>query len=687
MRKFINCMLFSLLLVGWTVDAAAQALPKNATCADYTSFILEEKGRHAGIQEESPAKNQGQQLRAPRRSQTFSVTSPTVHPKSWYQALPDVTWDGGSQNITEPFTNVDGMMALVERVYTDKTIPGFKYSEPLQCDIPYQTIQQGWDIYGMNYEPFTITTRNYDTYIYGIAVRDSASNIIASWFPGDDGTTLPQGWSCNATIRTYSYSNQDCAYIGTRTSGGTITIDPSSFVNRTVGGVAQLVVWYAAEAATTITVNGDEWDVTTSWQGTYTEVIGCVDAPDDAGYTVMLVKLQDNFEQRAPEYTYSRAELRNYFQTYIKEIQLLTDGMRVDEGTADAGTVFAYTGDLNKFYFIGKGKMYFLNSLNKYAADRAPFYSMYEEFSPYVSGGVESHADFYEKMKQGVTYPIIHDCEGVIYMEHWFAMTGQEGDQANRVNSLVFYIPDNRGVNGQKQTYDPEHQPTVGMYMIDLYADVEPSSTPDFYTVTVDWYDNLDEITHTDNIPQTYKLYEIRYNEQTGQNDTTLVYEGPNTTWTQDYPVGDPTYYDLHYYVIGTPTDATNQDTFFAKSNTDDVTIPGKEDFLGLQWWRYESDYVTDDGINQEVNYYRNWLAPHALAVQGETGITAGNVGTAGRTLTLYRDDNNGNVIPVIDLELMMDGNKAYYRIKYRPNTQKIEPGYNEDGERTSTNN
>lgn len=102
--------------------------------------------------------------------------------------------------------------------------------------------------------------------------------------------------------------------------------------------------------------------------------------------------------------------------------------------------------------------------------------------------------------------------------------------------------------------------------------------------------------------------------------------------------MGDPSYYDLHYYVIGTPADATNKDTFFAKSNTDDVTIPGKSDFVGLQWWRYESDYVTDDGTNQEVNYYRNFLAPHALSVQGEAGINAGNVGTAGRTLTLYRE-------------------------------------------------
>ena len=82
------------------------------------------------------------------------------------------------------------------------------------------------------------------------------------------------------------------------------------------------------------------------------------------------------------------------------------------------------------------------------------------------------------------------------------------------------------------------------------------------------------------------------------------------------------------------------------------------------------------------MNYYRNFLAPHALAVQGQSGINAGNVGAAGRKLTLYRDDT-----PVIDLELVIGSdNKAYYRIKYRPNTQQIEPGYNENGE-LNTNN
>ena len=256
------------------------------------------------------------------------------------------------------------------------------------------------------------------------------------------------------------------------------------------------------------------------------------------------------------------------------------------------------------------------------------------------------------------------------------------------MNSLVIYIPDNRGQSTELQTYDPEHQPTVGMYVIDLYADIEPSSTPDYYTVTVEWFDNLDVITHSEGIEQTYKLYEIMDKDGDGVMDTTLVYTGPNSTWTFDYPVGDPSYYDISYYVVGTPTAATNPDTFFAKSNTDDVTVPGTRDFLGLQWWRYESDYVTKDTKNTEVNYYRNFLAPHALAVQGHAGINAGNVGTEGRTLTLYRNDGTTE-IPIFYLDLIMNGNKAYYRIRHvnRQANQQVEPGYNEDTGELETNN
>ena len=407
--------MFGLLLaVGWTNGAQAQALPKhkvtpNVANVGKMSFQKEEIGRPATYQ---GIANQGtQQFRAPLRSQNFSVTSPVTHPKSWYQNLDPVTWDGGSQNITEPFTDVDGMMALVERVYTDKVIPGFKYSEPHQCDLPYQTIQHGWNIIGNNYEDVKITTSNQYCDLYAIVLYDGNGDPIKSWDAYNDGTSLPSEWP---TTGNWVGDSQGYTYFS---NGGTVTIPGTELQNST--GYAYVLAYAFNRSAygysTTLRVGNDTWGynsvnvtATNDLDNTGILTVGCITPPDDPGYTVMLIKLQDDFSlSNIPQYTSTKNELRQFFSTYIKEIDLLTDGMRVHNGEPEAGTVFAYTGDLNKFYYIGKGKMGYLRSLDMDSLDRAPFYSMYEEFSPYVAGGSEDHSDFYERLKHQETYPVV----------------------------------------------------------------------------------------------------------------------------------------------------------------------------------------------------------------------------------------------------------------------------------------
>ncbi len=727
-RKFTILMFGLLLAVGWTSDASAQKLPQgtpwyqNAFFQRMTKPMMMESSNAQPIEWSSKAQLEGvdgQPSRAPKRA-NYTQTAPVTHIKSWYDGK-HYSWYNaqgvlqGSPSYTEPVTDSCQMYWFIRSLYADPAMPGIKYAEADNVDLAYDGCDFGYWLSGDATQDITIDM-NSNCYITYIALYEYGSNQPFSYYDVDDGDTPPSGWSM--PIKSYMTRERDsnngwyywrmptgytdfytCFRISSSVLAGHGGIrvyvnarNTSSTANRTN---TYRVSWYDYNNATYYNGNAELHLLNSTWGGQESLVHGPVTVPTENGYSVVLVKLKDDFTGRAEEETLTDSALYSFYNKYVSELQLLTDGLRVQEGTSNAGTLFAYTGDVNKFFYISKGKTYqFGGSENAWTtrdgnyeryADRAPFYHMYEEFSPYVESGTEDHSDFYEKLKQGTTYPVVHDCQSVIHMLHWFAMSGDEGTNENRVNSLVLYIPDQRGVSGSR-TYEEAHQPTVGMYMIDLYADIEPSTTPDYYTVTVDWYDNLDVITHSDGIPQTYYLYEIRDKDGDGDMDTTLV--TPNgtsqATWTYDYPVGDPSYYDISYYVIGTPTEATNQDTFFAKSNTDDVTVPGKYDFLGLQWWRYESDYVTDDGENQEVNYYRNWLAPHALAVQGETGITAGNVGTTGRTLTLYRDDNKGNVIPVMDLELIMSGNKAYYRIKKRPNTQVIEPGYDENGEKNN---
>lgn len=708
-KKLTTTLLGLLLAVGWTSSASAQLLPgvqerhqEMRVAVKATKAV-----KHAGTPEKATANQQHGSLKAnaPKRTQNYDLNATVVHPKSWYQALPNVTWSGGSQNITEPFTTAKGMMALLKRIYTDSEIPGAKYSAPRNCDIPYQTIQHGWDIVGTNYLDDAIVKVNSNTLIiYQITIEDVEGNVLRTLTP--DNTTFPStSWS------TYTSSYYSSYWYAKSSSGAAVSI-PASWLQNTSGG-ANITVdcvstnqYYSTTSQDTLSIGNQTYDyakdgIPYSSQHSYTlqyTFPGTITPPDENGYTVCLVKLYDGINMTdadmAPEYTATTEELENYFTTYVKEIQLLTDGLRVASGTSNAGTVFAYTGDLNRFFFLSKGKMFYYSSIQGLDYDRAPFYSMYEEFSANDVSDQTGFTDFYEKMKQGTTYDIKHDCMGVNYRQHYFSMSGKQGTTENRVNSLVFYIPDQRGIlNSDWREYDPNHLPTVGMYMVDLYAEVEPSTTPDYYTVTVHWHDNLDDLTHTENIPQTYTLYETKINPETGQVETHVVYTGMDTSWNFDYPVGDPSYYDISYYVVATPVGEggttenptyTNPD-FFAKSNTDDVTIPGKSDFLGLQWQRYESDYVILNP-QEQVNYYRNWLAPHALSVQGEAGITAGNVGTNGRTLTLYRGET-----PIMYLDLIMDGNKAYYRIRHinKEANQQVEDGYDpETGElKPNTNN
>ena len=695
MRNKFLILLFGLLLaVGWTSSAQAQRLPessrapmfKSASTEKMKTNVVDKKNSLASLFSQASTPKMNAPMMAPLRTPN-TITADVTHIREWYDGK-SYTWypslQSGTAGIeakyTDVATNPYQMAFMVMNVYMDPNMPGIQFNEAYHQLARYPNIGNGWGITGNSFDDVTITTSGSNAVIAAIIISDGNDNELAEWYPANQ-EAFPSNWTSSKTIRTTTYSdnngtNYRCAYMN---NGGTITIPSSEFSSTTTGKINIMV--YSARnnsSAATITFGGATATLTNVWSGWNIDVAAQVQRPYENGYTVMLVKVKSDATD-FPATTSTATGLIDSCFSKFESIELLTDGLRVAEGTSNAGTVFAYTGTLNRFFYISKGKTALFTQY-------APFYLMYEEFSPTTVDEGAEITDFYEKMRQGTTYNIIHDCESVAFREHYFSMSGKQGTAENLVNSLVLYIPDDRSKSPTSDGYvsrDYDHQPTVGMYMIDLYADIEPSSDPDYYTTTVTWEDNLDVITHSDDIPQTYYLYEIWDKDHDGDMDTTLVYTGPNTSWTSsqdpdhgDFHVGDPTAYDVHYYVIGVPTNATNPDTFFAKSNTDDVTVPGTTDFIGLQWWRYESDYVTNNGQKREVNYYRNWLAPHALSTSNQAGISAGNVGTNGRTLTLYREDE-----PIIDLELVMNGNKAYYRIKYRDRAtnQQVEPGYNEN--------
>lgn len=711
MNKKILTMLFGLLLaVGWTSSASAQRLPMKLVDAPRTMELNRENPR--GTHSEAVPKwfSKGERLNAPKRSTQFNVTANVVHDKAWYASKAPVTWGSNSKLLTEPFTDPDGMIALLKRVYTDRTIPGIKFSAAWGCDVPYQTIQYGWNILGTNYNEDVKIIINSNIRLYTIEIRRPDGSIIKDWTAPQtsySGSNFPSEWTTSRTLQRYTWENT--AYTYYMNGGGTITIPASDLQND--GGYASIYIG-AVSIATNPTednswlqVGNDTFDYGTSviqnddiYYYHPMTVPGTITPPDENGYTVMLVKLYDGQNPNdlthptdsAPEYTHSEAELRSYFETYVKEIQLLTDGLRVGEGTDKAGTAFTYSGDLNRFYFISKGKMAYMSSLDILAFDLAPFYSMYEEFSPTTSAATQDEVtDFFDRMRQEETYPVKHDCQSVNYLQHYFSMSGKMGTNENPISNLVFYIPDNRGSSSTWRTYVANHQPNVGMYIIHLNAAVQAiPNDPDHYNVNVTWTSNLSHIAGDTDVPQIYYLF------ATYENGTTVLLTPDGTddlSYLHNVDTGDPNGYPISYYVIGMPFVDNNNDgindytgtnvfdeidtDFQAKSNTETVNIPGKNDFVNLERVRYESDYDVVD----ELNYYRNFFTVKNIPTTGTNGVTKDYVGTNGKSLVLLRGGDK-----VIYLDLKMEGDKCYYRFRYVDRT--IEDGYNEDGNKNTNN-
>ena len=715
MKKKLTTFMFGLLLaVGWTNVAQAQLLPQGKANVFKAKFDFSAPASPA-VQKQNPnpteavpllGKSKRPMLGAPRRAAQFDEVSSVVHPKSWYEQWSYTYNDGTGQqtaSFTAPATNPYQMMALTSLIYKESVFPGIKYSKPLNKDLEYPRIQFGWNITGDHFPDITISTTASQLNIQSIKITNESGTTLVNWsaannYYNTNWVNLPDGWTAKHTsdnttvgttkLRRGTTSGWTTYVYGYLAGGGEITIPGSQFSGK---GYSQLnfeIVARSSSGTNSIYINGNGWNLpSSSWytlDNSENPVYAGVTPPEENGYTVLLVKLKDevNYSStQAPEFTFSATDLYNYFNTYIDEMQLLTDGLRVgqniDGQLVDGGTLFSYSGTLNRFYFIGKGKMatigadesqYFSDG-SRYA-DRAPFYCMYEEFSPTEQDNTTGIDDFYAKMVAGESYHIKHDCMSVNYMEHFFSMSGKDGTDPKSVSNLVFYIPDYRGTDSTDiawRNYDINNQPRVGLYTIRLQADAQRAAdynkeNPE-YTVTVTWQSNLASIVDNQ-VPQTYELYEVVYDENGNIVERKLLTTTQDiTSYTYNVPQRNESY-TITYQVKGYPTNATNKDSFFAWSNFDDVVIPGLFDFLLLKRDHYESDFV----ISQLKNYYRNYIYPTNLAPN--TGMTIEQLKQDWpedqiAKYTLYRDHTG-----IAQLWVRAIGKKVYYKITYIPETQ-----------------
>jgi hypothetical protein len=416
------------------------------------------------------------------------------------------------------------------------------------------------------------------------------------------------------------------------------------------------------------------------------------------------------------------SELINYIGDNVASVQLLTDGLRIGENL-EIGTVFNISGTYNRFFILGKGQArekdeWVIQQQNSYspykiiAGERVPFKEMFEEFSPTSGLAGSEITDFYASMVKGDIYGVIHDCASVIEVEHYFSMAGKNNTDPRSLTGLNIFIPDYRllywvdqykyrtyrinwmgdtiwtehgpyDVDGRTLNpyktitgadifsstnsrsylcanygnYNPAHAPRVGIYMITLDADATPAAEAKTFDVVLDWTSSLDQMSGSA-VPQNYIVYIIATDEY-GNETLVEVVQTTDSYYTYTVPQNEHSY-TITYIVFGQPADGEH-DAFVAWSNTDDVIIPGWNDFLSLTLNHYESDYVS----SEQNNYYRNFLNPENMDMLN--ALTVERVAAGENSFTLYRFDANNPdaMIPVAVLTLIPGNNGVRYTIEY----------------------
>ena len=192
----------------------------------------------------------------------------------------------------------------------------------------------------------------------------------------------------------------------------------------TADGVEERVVYYGGIAG--------GWNIDGPTGGLVSDLY----KPTNEGYTALIVSVKNTTTLAPKSYTnYDQTnfnsiftdstQIVNYFNNNVEFIKLLTDGVRITDAGGNPGTVYNCDGTYNKFFFLGKGQARQKDSevislQNTYGlmGERAPFKEMYEEFSP--TGGLEGDqiTDFYDKMREGNVYDVVHDCASVIDNGH-----------------------------------------------------------------------------------------------------------------------------------------------------------------------------------------------------------------------------------------------------------------------------
>lgn len=437
--------------------------------------------------------------------------------------------------------------------------------------------------------------------------------------------------------------------------------------------------------------------------------------PKEDGLTIIMMEMNDNpegadqIESNFSSFSTSDyASLRDMIGVLFKSARIITTYKQTgNDEDKNAGTLFKIDANkLNRFFFLAKGRLrasdnspknpgddwaangdptLYWNTSGSGSGERnakfsdefnmAPFYNMFEQFSPVNLSEGNAASDIYQQMINMQSYPVEHDCQSIPFIKltypitidgvdydygHEFNMYGKDSqsDDCQDVRDMMFFVPKYRMMQHYKADYATvsardagradmfvnyhqndsgaieKYAPTLGLYVIHQNEITgEKQADANVYDLNLSWKSNL-----LDFLPGSdaqYELFRVYIDEDGNKHYEKVATLDPNVTTYVDHVPMEATGQEVTYVVQGQDD---SQFLSLQMSNEESFIIPGTDETL-LLTLKLANDYSRFDP-KEERNYYSNELV---VTNNMSPYVSADDLSANGAEFTVYRYSGEGD--------------------------------------------
>ena len=437
--------------------------------------------------------------------------------------------------------------------------------------------------------------------------------------------------------------------------------------------------------------------------------------PKEDGLTIIMMEMNDNpegadqIESNFSSFSTSDyASLRDMIGVLFKSARIITTYKQTgNDEDKNAGTLFKIDANkLNRFFFLAKGRLrasdnspknpgddwaangdptLYWNTSGSGSGERnakfsdefnmAPFYNMFEQFSPVNLSEGNAASDIYQQMINMQSYPVEHDCQSIPFITltypitidgvdydygHEFNMYGKDSqsDDCQDVRDMMFFVPKYRMMQHYKADYATisardagradmfvnyhqndsgaieKYAPTLGLYVIHQNEITgEKQADANVYDLNLSWKSNL-----LDFLPGSdaqYELFRVYIDEDGNKHYEKVATLDPNVTTYVDHVPMEATGQEVTYVVQGQDD---SQFLSLQMSNEESFIIPGTDETL-LLTLKLANDYSRFDP-KEERNYYSNELV---VTNNMSPYVSADDLNANGAEFTVYRYSGEGD--------------------------------------------